>query len=324
MKVRECQQCGATLPEAPDDLAITCQFCGTTYDPTTAFRPAVMKVKMDPGTGRKILWIVAASILLPISIFFATFVILGVATCGVMSSTKKAVDRTKAVAPAKQNTAIKPSELANNQVGGKILDCAPPPGGFGELEAVAAIPWAVSLAQAWRKDARLHRVDVDKLRRDGVVNARDDESASVLYRFLSPSMMEEGSRQADLGGGEVNSELFIWVKKGGVKATVVANRHSVHGNEMLPPHPASLPLKQILDGLDNAGKLPSKPFYNGFLNYLSYRDEGWVWYISTLAGGDDIPRTRAADGIPWPYENRKRVTRSQVSRDGNHLFFQAQ
>jgi len=139
-------------------------------------------------------------------------------------------------------------------------------------------------------------VDANRLRPDGLVNARDDEAASGLYRFLSPSLLEEQRRQADLGKSEVQAGLFIEIKQGGIKALVTTGRHR---DEFLPPHPASLPLKGILDSLDRAGKLPAKPFYSGYLIYL--KDEGWVWYLSTLARQESIPRVRAADGKPFPY-----------------------
>jgi hypothetical protein len=48
-----------------------------------------------------------------------------------------------------------------------------------------------------------------------------------------------------------------------------------------------------------ARKLPSKPFYKGYLIHLER--EGWVWYLSTLSGDDSIPRRRARDARFYPY-----------------------
>lgn len=296
MKARQCQRCGAPLPEA--EGPVTCAYCGMAYDPTTAFRPNVA-VKLPPGAGRKLLWFVAAMVLIPV---------LGVAlvTCGIFVTANKAIDSAKAglsgrreglkasiLAAAKAK--VKPSELTAGR-GWQGLDVADPPGGAGNLDAVAAIPWAVSLAQAWRPDARLERVDVEKVRPDGLVNARDDEAASVMYRFRSPALLEEQRRQMDLGKSDVQAGLFLEVKQGAVRALVT----SVHDpREELPPHPASLPLKAILENLDRAGKLPAKPFYGGYLIHLER--EGWVWYLHTLARQDSIPRARASDGKAYPY-----------------------
>ena len=299
MKPRQCQRCGAPLPEA--DGPVTCAYCGMAYDPTSAFRPNVA-VKLPPGTGRRLLWFVAAVALVPV---------LGVVlvTCGVLFTARKAVDQVtggvagrgprpdalKAAVLAASRAPVKPSELRAGR-GWQDLDVAEPPGGAGNLDAVAAIPWAVSLAQAWRADARLERVDVEKVRPDGLVNARDDASASVMFRFRSPSLLEEQQRQMDLGRSDVQAGCFLEVKQGAVRALVT----SVHDpREAPPPHPASLSLKRILEGLDRAGRLPAKPFYGGYLIHL--RDDGWVWYLHTLSRQDEVPRVRAADGRPWPW-----------------------
>jgi hypothetical protein len=298
MKPRQCQRCGAPLPEAAAHEGVTCGFCGMAYDPTTAFRPN-LAVKLPPGAGRKLLWFVLAMVLVPV---------VGVllVTCGIFVTANKAMDVAKAGIPGRRETLksttvaaskaeVKPSALETGQ-GWQALDVAEPPGGAGSLDAVAAIPWAVSLAQGWRPDARLERVDVDKLRADGLVNARDDEAASVMYRFVSPALVEEQRRQADLGKSAVKAGLFLEVKQGEVRGLVT----SAHPrSEALPPHPASLPLKAVLEGLDRSGKLPAKPFYRGYLIFLER--EGWVWYLSTLSRQESIPRARASDARPYPY-----------------------
>lgn len=299
MKARQCQRCGAPLPEA--DGPVTCAYCGMAYDPTSAFRPNV-SVKLPPGAGRRVMWILLATALIPV-------VAIALVTCGILVTANKAVDAAKAglggsregreglkasiLAAAKAK--VRPSELVAGR-GWQALDVADPPGGAGNLDAVAAIPWAVSLAQGWRSDARLERVDVAKVRPDGLVNARDDEAASVMYRFRSPSLLEEQQRQMDLGKSDVQAGLFLEVKQGAVRGLVT----SVHDpREALPPHPASLSLKAIFEGLDHAGRLPAKPFYGGYLIHL--RDDGWVWYLHTLSRQDEVPRVRAADGRPWPW-----------------------
>lgn len=298
MKPRQCQRCGAPLPEA--EGPVTCAYCGMAYDPTSAFRPNVA-VKLPPGTGRKLLWILMATALIPV-------IGIVLVTCGILVTANRAVDAARAgisgrrdaarppiPAVSKSRAKVRPSELAAGR-GWQALDVADPPGGTGSLDAVGALPWAVSLAQGWQQDARLERVDVEKFRPDGLVNARDDESACVTYRFRSPALLEEQQRQLDLGRSGIQAGLFIEVRQGGVRALVT----SVHApRESLPPHPASLPLKAILGGLEAAGKLPPKPFFGGYLIHL--RDEGWVWYLHTLARQDSMPRVRAADGKPWPW-----------------------
>lgn len=298
MKARQCQRCGAPLPEAAVHESVTCEFCGMAYDPTSAFKPSV-HVKLAAGTGKRLLLIILGALFIPI---------LGViaVTCAVAFTTMTAArrarpsrgvpaPRTSPALPGRMTKPVRPSELDPAR-GWQALDVAPPPGGAGSLDAVAAIPWALSLAQAWRQDARLERVDVDKLRPDGLVNARDDAAASVMYRFLSPALIEEQRRQADLGKSDVKAGLFIEVKQGEVRALVTSAQPR---GEALPPHPASLPLKGVLDGIERTGKLPAKPFYSGYLIHLER--EGWVWYLSTLSRRESIPRARASDGKPHPY-----------------------
>lgn len=271
------------------------------FDPTTAFR-APVAVKLPPGLGRKLLWILAVVVLLPV---------LGVVlvTCGILVTANKAIDQAsgalrggrsvrtgpaQAIAPATK-AKVAPAAL-DPAKGWQVLDCAPPPGGAARLDAVAAIPWALALATAWRPDARLERVDVDRLRPDGLVDAQGDPGASVMFRFLSPALLEEQRRQADLGRSDVKAGLFVEVK-GGEARGLPTTAHT--RGEGLPPAPASLPLAQVLQGLERAGKLPAKPYYRGYLIHIP--DEGWVWYLNTLGGRESIPRTRAADGRPWPF-----------------------
>ena len=67
------------------------------------------------------------------------------------------------------------------------LSASPPAGGYGAVDPVAALSWALSIAQAWESDARLERIDVSRLRPDGTVNVQDDGDALLTFRFRSPS-----------------------------------------------------------------------------------------------------------------------------------------
>ena len=59
---------------------------------------------------------------------------------------------------------------------------------------------------------------------------------------------------------------------------------------LVPPFPAAGPLTAVLPA---ARTQRDKPFYSGYMIHL--RDEGWVWYLSTL-GRESEPRVRALDG----------------------------
>src|SRR5690606_3970027 len=101
------------------------------------------------------------------------------------------------------SSALSPSARTTDQLkdlpaGYHALDVAPPAGGYGALDAVAALPWALTIAQAWAADARLERIDVARMRPDGTLNVQDDAEASVTYRFKSPSKLAAYREQARL------------------------------------------------------------------------------------------------------------------------------
>ena len=77
------------------------------------------------------------------------------------------------------------------------LDIAPPASGYPSFDAIAALPWAPTIAQAWVDDARLDRIDIVRLRADGLIDVANDRDAEVIYRFVSPDRIKELRRRAD-------------------------------------------------------------------------------------------------------------------------------
>jgi hypothetical protein len=59
------------------------------------------------------------------------------------------------------------------------------------------------------------------------------------------------------------------------------------------PFPTAGPLTAVLAAARMQRGWIDKPFYSGYMIHL--RDEGWVWYLSTL-GRESEPRVRALDG----------------------------
>ncbi len=117
------------------------------------------------------------------------------------------------------------------------LNVTPPPSGYASLDAVAALPWAVTIAQAWANDARLERIDVERLHPDGLLNVADDEEAHVTYRFVSPNRMSDLRRRADLSANaEVQTEFWVRVQNG-------------HPTVMAPTTPAALQTFRDHEGL---------------------------------------------------------------------------
>jgi hypothetical protein len=170
------------------------------------------------------------------------------------------------------------------------LDVAPPPKGYAAFEAVENLPWALAIAQQWELDARIERIDVDRLRPDGTMNVQDDPESKAGYRFLSPGLLTEYQRQADLGKTDLKTGLFLNVKKSGVEALT----HSQAPNEPVPPYPEAMPLPQILAAIAAKGKLPQKPYFSGYMIFS--KNWGWIWYLNTLSRQERIPIVNAKDG----------------------------
>ena len=113
------------------------------------------------------------------------------------------------------------TDLDDLSPGYHTLDAAPPSSGYASLDAIGALPWAVTIAQAWVNDARLDRIDVVRVQPDGLVNVADDREAEVTYRFVSPDRIKELRRRADLSAN-ANVQTEFWVRVKGGQASVIA------------------------------------------------------------------------------------------------------
>jgi hypothetical protein len=194
-------------------------------------------------------------------------------------------------------------ELDDLAPGYHPLDTAAPPTTYASFDAVAALPWASSIAQAWVRDAKLDRLDVVRLHADGLIDVADDRDAEVTYRFVSPERLKELRRRADLSAN-ANVQTEFWVRVKGGEPSVVAPATpaallAFRDQEGLAPEPPrALPLADVFVKL--AGHPPFKTeFYKGYLLYTE--PDGWMWYLSTLAG-EPLPRIRSTDGKTFPYK----------------------
>jgi hypothetical protein len=195
---------------------------------------------------------------------------------------------------------LRPYTLADlpqmNAWGRQALDVPPPAGGYASFDPVDQLPWALRIAQAWSKDARLDRIDASRIRPDGTVDAATDADAEVMYRFLSPSRMAKYWREADSrADAKADCELWVIAKQGTAAVQLLSSRPH---QEKVPPHPKVASLRTIVTR--NQKRLASRPFYNAYMIHSGGRD-GWVWYMTTLSGRDNLPRLRASDGRAWPW-----------------------
>ena len=303
MKAITCPKCGAPAEPGAAALPVTCPWCGSTLAAThvlkSAGRGSAAPVVIDLRGARKASGALTAFVLL--------FVlgILGFSGWMVWTGVRSATEGMRSAlssvpSPARPpDRTVKVADLAR-LAGGRgwvTLEAAPPPVPLAAFDAVAALPWAVAIAQAWAPDAMVHRVDVERLRPDGTVNVADDAEAEAMYRFVSAARVADYRRRAELSRrAEAESELFVKLAGGTTTLLVVTGTPS---DEEVPPYPkGALPTVELAKRLARDERF-RRPFLSGYL--IRLRDEGWVWYLSPLARDESLPRVRASDARPYPY-----------------------
>jgi hypothetical protein len=322
MKSVKCPSCGAPLEVEDDSVFMTCSFCGATAAPTQHFqapRPA-------PHVQVRVIDLSRRPRLKPAQAFgcaLAVFLLVAGTAAFVfvraqriqrsvrdsIASTQRGLSKSTQQAPfgaRREEAAIPVARLAEPSFTGEHrLAASPPPTPFGAFEPVAGLPWALSIAQVWSRDAKLERIDVDRVRPDGTVNVADDPEAEVTYRFVSPSRFQQLRERMNLEKNpRGDQEFWVEVEKGQVLGyelqTLSQLAHDDDAQEIAAlTWPKSLPLTTIVPALAKRRDVPAVPFFEGYL--IRLEDEGWCWYISTLSGSPNIPRVRARDGRVWPY-----------------------
>lgn len=298
MKARRCQGCGAPLPDADPAEPVRCTFCDLRHDRSG---PGSGGVSVSIGAAsrpapRWVFWLITAIVLLAVIPTAIGIFVAWRAANAVAPLVSEAVTRTP-TRPAARTTA----DLHDLPGGHHALDVAPPAGGYGAVDPIAALPWAVAIAQAWDTGARLTRIDVSRLRPDGTINVQDDATATLRYRFMSPGRAEALRQQGRLrADAEAVVGFWVTVETGQVRAFGDATRATSLRDTALPTHPQALALpalfarpavQRLADGL---------PFLNGYLIAIEREDWNWAWYFSSLAN-ESLPRVRARDGAVWPY-----------------------
>lgn len=300
MQARRCQGCAAPLPDGPAGEAIRCPFCGLLHDASGGASRVQVHQAQLPRAFRMPGWVIGLIVVLVLATLIP--MLLGVFVAWKAGSA--AIDVAKGVVPVSSTSAARTTaRLRDLPSGYHALDVAPPAGGYGAVDAVATLPWALAIAQAWQRDARLERIDVSRLRPDGTVNVQDDGEAVLTYRFASPGERKALREQARLSPtAEAVVGMWVQVRNGAPRVFGDAERGSGRGGEGTPPHPDAEPLARLMDRPDVRALHADLPFVNGYMIHLE--DEGWVWYFSSLAN-ESKPRVRARDGAVWPYRGQR-------------------
>lgn len=318
MRSLKCPSCGAPL-EAPEEggpgAFFSCSFCGATAAPTQQVRNPrsaapiagagpfrLRRVSRGQATG-------CTLVVLALIAGIGAFVF--VRARGIERSVRQSIATVTRSLPTSTSLRQEAAPLPVARLGepaftGRhLLAASAPPTGFGAFEPVASLPWALSIAQVWSRDAKIERVDVERLRPDGTLNVQDDPEAEVTYRFVSPSRFEALREKMNLEKNpRGDQEFWLEIEDGKVYAYELQTLSQLAGDDdareiAALSWPKSLPLTEILPALARRKSLPAVPFFEGYL--IRLEDEGWCWYLSTLSGSPQIPRVRARDGRVWPY-----------------------
>lgn len=318
MQSLNCPSCGAPLEVEAGQTYFACEFCGATVAPTQQVRGvrAAPAVTIDVSSFGRRRPTTAASIgctLAVLAMVGGIGLYIYVRARGIERSVRQSLQAVTQTLPKSFPTSIRleESELPIARLaepgftGEHRLAAAPPPVPFAAFEPVAALPWALTIAQVWSRDAKLERLDVDRVRPDGTLNLVDDPDAEALYRFISPSRLEALRERMNLEKyPRGDQEFWVRVKGGAVYGYELQTLSQMLRDEDVQEvaaltWPKSLPLTDLLPALSRRRGFPSVPFFEGYL--IRIEGEGWCWYLSTLSGSPDIPRVRARDGRVWPY-----------------------
>jgi hypothetical protein len=288
------------LPDGDGTQAVQCRFCGLVHEAAGVGSDVTVHHVRLSGASLKpeLKWIMPVIAVITVGVVVPALVWLYIGWVAVSNI---------ATSPSMQShatsTRLAPANLRTAPAGYHDLDAAPPAGGFAAVDAVTAVPWALTIAQSWSADARLERIDVTRMRPDGTVNVQDDREALIRYRFRSPARMTallEQSRLSASARGIVG--LFLVVEHGALRAYVEESAGAPTERGGPPPHPAVMPLSRLVTVPAVEQVTSDAPFLSGYLIHLD--DEGWVWYFSTLAG-ESKPRVRGRDGAVWPYRRAR-------------------
>lgn len=290
---RRCSGCGAALgTPTDDDLTIVCPFCGLRHDLNdlaAAGVPVTISVDLGQRRNRASPWLVGVVALL---VIVPTG--LGIYLASRAADTVQTISRVPVTRVPVRPRVLPLADLASlTESRWTTVDAPPLPGGLDGFEPVAALPWAMHIAQAWANDAQLTRIDIGRTDTTGRVDVSGERVSG--YRFRSPAREQRWKQEADAGSkGTTPTAMLLQIKGATVQVLLDADIR----NEPAAPAPVSLPLPDLLERAKRRKGFADRPFYEGYMIHLPR--EGWVWYFRSPSG-DSFPRVRARDGRVYPY-----------------------
>lgn len=240
---RRCTGCGAALGEPTDDnLTIVCRFCGLRHDINdlmAAGAPVVVTLARNaPRMSRFALGLIVAIIAVPLAgVLFVAYRAADAVDSRVRLQTALVQERQE---HSRRPLAL--SELSTlTEFAWKTVDVQPPPGGFAAFEPVAALPWAMTIGQAWASDAVLVRINVGRVSSAGDVDVSGERTSG--YRFWSPGRAARWKQETDAGSRSASkTSLMLEIRDETVRVIVDDSERDARP----VPAPRSLPLPEIL------------------------------------------------------------------------------
>ncbi|HET8715730.1 MAG TPA: hypothetical protein VFM16_07890 [Holophagaceae bacterium] len=323
MPALECRHCGAPLPEAAASGPVTCPYCQTLNEPTTAIpRPRDLTPGLSPqdqkeafkeaikeeieqrflqGAPGARIQVPAVRIGPPKAGGCLASLKSCLTTCGCLTVLLGGAlvygflkEPGTVVRGFKQTFGggLAPADLRDLQDRRPVtLKVPPPPAGWGAFDPGRDLPWLLAQARAWAPDARLRSLQVIRARTDGTVDLQGDPAAVVGAVFDSLAARDRSLSTRAQTHAQINTGLAFRLAKGKLEARLE------WGGTSQPVHPGceALPLKAVFASLRAARRLPASPLYSGTLLYDG--SKGWIWTLQSVATADPMPRVRAEDGV---------------------------
>jgi phage FluMu protein Com len=317
MPTLQCRHCAAPLPEAAASGPVTCPYCQTVNEPTTAvqapralsaedqkaaFKEAIkeeIEERILHGRSGAPLPVPSPAPPRPRSLGDSLRGCLTGCGCLVVllggALIYGFIKDPGAVARGFRQFAgggLRPSDLREITSHEPVpLKVAPPAQGFQAFDPGRDLAWLTALAQAWAPDARLLRLRVVRLRADGAADLAGDPLAEVDAIFDSPAALARSLAGRARSYRQVNTGLELRIARGQVQARLQ------WGGPRPAPRPelaSPLPVARLFGRLKEARLLPAQPLYNGSL--VCDPKAGWTWAFQGLGDPSPIPRVRAQDG----------------------------
>ncbi|HJW44650.1 MAG TPA: hypothetical protein VJ463_09340 [Geothrix sp.] len=314
MHALECVKCAAPLPTGPEDVPITCPYCGTVNEPTVAkptplqamlqqeeikheaVQEAKAELKMEwtaamagqrlagAGPAAPARRIVVRGCGRSCGCCLGPALVGGILVAALVANAPS-WDRLRNVREILHlaGVKLKPEDLATfHDQQRVVLDLAPP----AKLDPGAGTAWALDLARRWAPDARLTGVRAVRVRRDGTVDPADAR-AETTFVFESAAKVQESLAKEARSSAEVIHGLTLRVAQGRVEA-----RLAFGPNNKGSASASTLPLAQLLEHARTTGRLPDQPVYQASL-YLEGATP--IWRVEALAPPASV-YLRATDG----------------------------